>query len=259
MANSKKALSIVAYTLGGSDYLGVLKSFDFPVDITTDEGKTIAERYDKAVATKKSVTWSAEHEMKIAGAEITNLSVSVFSEGGNDLLAKLRSWDLDVSTKSKEGSGLAEVWKSPDATGTGFKLTSNNIIASSTLLVPQMVKAAQNGVSQLPVQVLFTAGSFNLSLACLLNTAGHKGDVDDLQELSLGWETRGTPTTVAGATLLQNILTGAAEITHVLNTGAGNYSGTSIIDSAKISVGDEKIVKESYRFSLEGALTLVSS
>jgi hypothetical protein len=252
----KYAGDLTAYTLDATSVLDVFTNVSFKVSAQVEEGKGGAARHSKAVPVKRSFEASTELMRDVSGTRQTTLTLTVANIVA-DVLAKIRTLNINISTASQECSGRADGFMTYQSTGTKFtgSATLQILDADSTTLMETLNNAT---LSSVETTLSVSIGGMVLVLPVTLTTAELRTERDGLILVNIDFEQRGTPTTSTGNTLWTTALTGDTLVTFVATiTTIGTYTGTTLVESASLTIPETGIVTESYTF--KGMGTLVKS
>jgi hypothetical protein len=247
------ALDITALTIAGTDYDDRIISCDFSPEVTTEEGKSINERYGQAVATKRKNTFSIEMLRGASDARKTALDMSVFTIGGVAYIDDIESFDISIDTGAKDGSGIKDGFTFPNSISTNYEIRGTAFVTTTALLTALANNAT---LSNIKVAVSITHGGDTFQVPGLLSAAIHKMERDDIQKVDFTIKGRGAPTAVTGHGIIVDIMTGDAVVTYDLVTGANEYSGSALITKASISCASGQIIKDRFDFECQGAPTI---
>lgn len=254
MGNRKTALDVALFTIASTAYLGDLRTADLNIENLTVEAKSVAVRYNTAKVAKRKFTFSGQLHRTASSVRKTNLDVSVYSIGGTDWLADLRSANISITTAHQEGSGVGDAYEYPVATGTDVEITAKMLISSSATTT--IMTTAGGAVSGLDVTVAITAGGVTVSVPAVLSVVKHSWGVEGTQELDVTLKLRGTPTTFTGPVLAVSAVTGTASVAYSIQTGLESYAGTALILSGQIAIEDGAIISETYELQGQGGPTI---
>lgn len=251
----KTHLDVADVTLfSAGDYLGLFKTLDLNLDPTTENGRTVSQRYELTEVTKKKGTFSIQ-ELITNTTRQTGLNITIFSVGGTSYLGTLRTGQLEITTESADGSGGADEWEYPYAGGTSYRVTGELQIASTANFATLMASA---GVSGLNLAVSLAFGGLVFQAPMKLSAVGHSINVDNvIQTQNITLMGRGTPTSVSGGTgILARIATGTAVVAYSINTGANQYAGDALITKSTFGFGNGQILTANHEFAMQGAPTV---
>lgn len=254
------AANLTTYTLNGTSQLSYFENVAVEVAATTEETKGGAARHALAQVVKRKFSVQTGIMNNASSVIKAALDLSVFSIGATDLKAFLRTFDITINTANQECSARADEFETFQATGTKFSGRFNLQIsdtATSTLI--DTVNGTRSGLA---TTVSVTIGATVIVLPIILTKATQKVERDGLITVDCEFEQRGTPTTITGNTLLAKILTGDSLVTAVVAftnndsspASMGTYTGSTLIESATLSIPETGIVKESYTFKGLGQL-----
>lgn len=239
--------------------LGKFKAMGLSPEIVTADGRAVSQRYGNEVETKRRMAFTID-ELITSGSNVrqTNLQISVFSIGGEDILFRLRGGSLSVDTVTDEVSGVADLFESEVAVATNFQIDSNYRVD----LNPAFMQTILDGASaDLKVTALVNLGGVQATLPCLLKTGSLSIDSSKAQMENVTLANAGTPSSVSGNPLLVSILTGTGAFGYSFQTSSGTggaaVSGNALLKSTRISFDNAAIIGASHSFVGLGQPTVV--
>jgi len=250
------------FSFDGQDFIGSWKTFDYGIEMTTQEGQSSSSRYVKKQATKRKKTFSLTvfHPAASGTDRASNLSASVYTIGGSDYLGDLKSATLTLTTKTSEGSGAVELDSYPVAGGTDLQITASHLVSSSAALVA--LASQSETLSDFEVTVAFTVAGLAFSAPMLLSAASLKlteGGAVQMEDVT--FELHGDITAPTGSTtgakhLFVLIATGTASLIYSVDTGSLTETGYALITKATLTYQDAQIVEDQFEFTCQGLGTV---
>jgi hypothetical protein len=250
MAVRKNALNVAVFTLGGTNFLGDTKSWDFQVDVTDDDCRVATDRYHTSVPVKKKLEFTIERIPHVLGICQSNLSISVYTVGGTSFLGELESGSISITTDTADGSGVSDIWEFPNAVGTDVEIQTNNFVTDNADLF-QLAMA--NNVSAIQVDVVLNLGPVSITLPMTMTSASHSIEEGQLQMQNVTFKLQGEPDSASGDAVVLEILTGDAYVTWVCDTDAGEYTGDGLITQTTINFNGAQLQSLQHTLANQGA------
>ena len=252
----KTHLDVSAWTVGGTDFIGLFKNASVDIEAMTQEGRAVSQRYGLAIPVKKNVSFSFDELITSSGGGAirqSNLNITVFSIGGTSYLGTLDSGSLKITTVCKDGSADPDEWEFNYAMGTEYEVEAELFVATSATLLTAIAAA---GITGLLVAVSISLGGSVVALPMTLTKGSHTTGEGEFQKQKVSLKGRGAPTTATGNPLVVSILTGTASIAYSLNTGANTYAGDAIVKESGFTWANSQLITASHAFAGSGAPTV---
>lgn len=234
--------------------LGVLKAFAFQADNDEVDAAGLADRYELMLNVKQGQ--SVDFTTFIAGSgepALTNLDVSLWELGGTNYLGSIRSGKLEVATVSREASGIASAYKSPNSTRTKVKLSTQKLVLSNVAFLGTLLTGA---VTAFDVTAAVTWGSAAFSMPMTIKSAVQRVEREEVQLEEVVCTGKGTPTGPADNSLLGNILLGTSQVALATDTGGGQYNTGegmwALITKLTTQFADAGCIEQSGQFVFQG-------
>ena len=256
MSLRKSALDVSLFTLGGVDFKGTVKSWDFNTEVITDDCRVAVERYHAAIAVKKRLEFTISRIPHVADACQSNLDISVFSVGGTSYLGALESGSMRITTDGVDGSGVADLWEFINAVGSDVEIQTTLKVSTQAALFQL---ASANNSSGVAVEVILTIGETTVTLPMTMSAASHKIEEGALQMQDVTFKLRGTPVDVDGDAMVIEILTGDAYVSWAIDSEAGQYSGNAIITQTTLSFNNSQLQSLEHTLVNQGAPSITTS
>jgi hypothetical protein len=262
------ALNMAAFTVtpnvGGSPgpvaMLGLLKTFGAKADNDQVDAAGLADRYELAMNVKQGQTIDFTTFLEgSAEPVLTNLDVSLWELGGTNYLGSIRSGKLEVTTVGKESSGIASAYKSPSATRTSVRLTTQKLVLSNVAFVGQLISGT---VASFDVAASVTWGTAAFVMPMTIKSAKHTVAREEMQFEEVVCVGKGSPTGPSDNSLLGNILLGAAQVALAIDTGGGQYDTGSgmwaLITKLTTEFADANCIEQTGQFVFQGPATFAT-
>lgn len=254
MADRITALDVTNLSVAGTDWKDRLIDLNYGFEIQTEEGKSLQERYGQAVTTKIRNTFSLEMLRGASLSRETSLDVSVYTIGGNANVGTLESGEISVTTKSEDGSGVADKFTFPNSVGTDIEIRGTLFITTTAL---DVTTAGSGTLANLKVACTVTINANAVVISGLIKSAVHKVTRDGIQRWDVTISLRGSGSlAAAGQTILVDAITGDGIVTYSLATGANTYAGNALITRAAVSWSNGSVIKDRFDFEGQGTPTL---
>ena len=172
---------------------------------------------------------------------------------------------MRVTNGTRDGSGIADKFKFPNAVDSQFEVQATLLIPSATVLHAIMVDAASATVAHKAMAFTMTIGGVEVTCNCVLVSARHSASRGELQTIDVTLRSQGTPTKpVTAGSIYTMAITGSAATTFWLDTEAGQYGLTgaklpAICTECSFSFSNGSIVENDFTFEIQGAPTLTTS
>jgi hypothetical protein len=242
--------------------LARLKTTSIMAENDQIDGRGIADRYELGMNVKQgqSVDFTVFQIGPSAGSGgeplATNLDVSLWTIGGTAFLGLLRSGSLEITTATKEGSGVSAAYKYPVAVGTKVQLTSQVEVGTYSGWMNTLLTGVATAFD---VTASATIGGEAFSMPMTMKSGKHTVDREEIQQVEMVLTGKGTPTGPTGNSLIGNILLGSAQVALAIDTGGGSYSTASmmfaLITKLNVKVEDAQIIEISGTFEFQGPAT----
>jgi len=257
------ALNFAAFTVtpnaGGSPasvaMLAYLKTFAFEPQNKQADAGGLADRYPVMLNVKQSQPIDFTAFVPSSGSEpvLTNLDVSLWTLGGTAFLGSVRSGSLEVTTVSRDASGIASAYESPSATRTIVQLKTQKLIVSDVSFVSTLLSGS---VSSFDVAAAVTFGGAAFAMPMTIKSARHIVDREELQLEDVVLTPKGAPTGPSDNSLLGNILLGTSQVALAIDTGGGQYSTAesawALITKLTTRFQDGACLEQSGQFVFQG-------
>lgn len=250
MATRKSALDVSLFTLGGVDFLGSTKSWDFQVDVTDDDCRVAIDRYHTSKPVKKKLEFPIERIPHVDDVCQSNLNISVYTVGGGNFLGELESGSISITTDVEDGSGIANLWEWPNSLGTDLQLQANHFVTTNADLFQELLA---NNITDIQVEVVVNLGPVAITFPGTMTSGNHSIQEGQIQMQNVTFKLRGEPDAATGDALVLEILTGDAYVSWVCNTDAGEYSGNAIITSTTITFNGSQLQSMEHTLANQGA------
>ncbi len=264
---AKTSLNMVAFTYTPNASgtppavtdLARLKTFSASAENDQKDGGGMATRFPYFLNVKQGQTIDFTVFANNAGSSppepiLTNLDISVYTEGGTSYLGQLRSATIEVTTVNKEASGIASAYKSPGATRTQVQFTAKKLILTNAVNMPLLINGV---VGNMDVTVVITFGTWSFSMPMTIKSGKHTVDREELQMEDVVFTAKGTATGPSDNSLLGNILLGTSQVGLALDTGGGQYNtGTAmwaLITKLTVKFDDGDLIEQTGQFQFQGA------
>ena len=248
-------LSLVAFVVGTNDLLARLRTADLAFDNEQAEGKGARDRYDYAMNVKQGQKLDFTVFKDATGKPGTNLNVTVWTIGGTDFLTSCRGGNLSVTTKTDEGSYIAEFNKVPVAVGTGCEISIETMQFTNAALARTM---AAGTVASFDVTVVITYAGETFNAPMTLKGTVVKVDREKITMQNATLTLKGTPTAPNTTTLLGAILLGTAAVGLAYDTGGDAwYTGEGqycLITKLDIRFADAAIIEQTGTLEVQGPI-----
>lgn len=250
-------LDIVAFDLGTGHYVALLKMIDLQADNDLVDAAGIKERYEYNLAVKQGQKADfTVHVLNTATTPVpsSNLDVSLWSIGGTDWIADLRSGTISVTNKSKEASSLASAYKKPGLLQTAVEISTDKLISSSATLFDSLLTGASSAFN-VDVQIGFAGQTLHLPMILKAGSIHEERGDYAMEKVTLAMQ--GTPSG-GGSGLLALALTGSGSVGLSLNTGFKTYSTASgqvgVLTKLTTTMNDGALIEQSGTLEIVGAL-----
>lgn len=250
MSLRKSALDVLVFTLGGTDFLGSTKSWNFDIGVIDDDCRVAIERYHSSTPVKKKLEFSIERIPHVVGICQSNLNVTVNTVDGASFLGELDSGSITITTDTADGSGVGDLWEYQNALGTDVEIQSSYFVSDDADL---FILAGQNNITSVQVDVVLTLGGTSVTLPMTMTAASLHIEEGQLQMQNVTLKLRGEPTAVSGDAMVVEILTGDAYVSWAIETGAGDVSGNALVSGTTINFNNAQLLSMEHTLANQGA------
>jgi hypothetical protein len=256
---------ISVVTFGGVALLGLFDDVTYSVDETQVDGSALSRFGKCAQGTKLSGNFDCKvMDSKTSPTRVSHLDLTVFSLGGTDYLAVVRSISLKESFEGKQKAGLGSLFKRPQNIRKDFsaeiELDCADGTASAIMALMHSATASDRNVA-----LSFTLNSIATTIPMRIQKVSHKGSRNDLQTLAISLMGRDPgasayPTAPTGTTSLYekflNDFRTELSFTYTSKTSSGfSVTGNCIPASLAVEIQDEALLYYSYSFDSVGTVT----
>lgn len=257
MSTPLTSLNFAAFSLGGSDMLGLLKTFSFTAVNEQVDAAGLADRYTSYQTVKQEQTADFTVFMPLSGGgRATNLDITLWSIGGTAYLGSVRQGVIRITTIDRDRSGIADAFQLPNATRTQVEVVVSKLVIVSTPFISTLMTGV---ISSFDVTAAITFGGVAFSCPMNLKSARHTVDREELQMEEVVMTLTGTPTGPSDSSLMGNILLGTSLVTLSADTGGGVYgmgSGQSaLIRKLNTVFKDAALIEQSGTLAIQGGAT----
>ena len=238
--------------------LAYLKAFTFePQNKQVDAGG-LADRYPVMLNVKQAQPLDFTVFMPNTGTPpvepvLTNLDISLWSIGGTAYVGSVRSGSIDVTTITKEASGIASAYQSPSATRTNVQVKTQKLVVGNVAFLGNLLTGA---VTSFDVTAAITFGGVAFTMPMTIKSARHSVDREEMQLEDVVLTPKGAATGPSDNSLLGNILLGTAQVSLVADTGGGVYSTSegawALITKLNTRFQDGACIEQSGQFVFQG-------
>lgn len=259
-------LDITTLSIGGNSYLRNAEGVSFDFAFMLDDAHGIAMRHKHRVATKQRNTFSVPMFRFTGGRPRTNLDVSLFDFGTAELLGDLKSGSIRVTTDIEDGSGDNDRYTFPNAVGTDVEV-SGSLLARGGAELAILDAIGDGALTSLEVTMAVTIGSVAFAMPMVVSRASLSKQRTAIQKWDITMEPQavasssyGITQDMAGVPLMQSILSGSAFAAFsVITAGGLTLSGNAILTSGECSWNDQAVVRDSFDFEVQGALSVAET
>jgi hypothetical protein len=256
---------ISVYTVGGVALVGLFEEVTYSVDETQVDGSAMARLGKCAQGTKLKGHFDCKlMSTKSSPTRVSHLDLSVFTLGGTDYLAVVRSISLKGTYEAKAKAGLGSLFMRPQNVKKDYsadvELDCADGTASALMTLMHSATASDRNVA-----LSFTLNGIANTIPMRIQKIAHKGSRNDLQVLSVSLMGRDPgssayPTAPTGTTTLlekfYNDFRTELAFTYTSKTASGfSVTGNCIPASFEISIQDEALEYENYAFDSVGTVT----
>jgi hypothetical protein len=234
--------------------LGVLKAFSASADNDQVDSGGLADRYERMMNVKQGQT--IDFSTYLAGNSqpvLTNLDIALWELGGTDYLGSIRSGKLEVTTESREASGIASAYRSPSATRTKVRLHTQKLVVSNVAFMGTLLAGATGSFD---VTASVTWGDVAFSMPMTLRSGKHRIEREEMQMEEVVCTGKGTPTGPSDHSLLGNVLLGTGQVALAIDTGGGQYNTGSakyaLITKLSTTFRDAECIEQVGQFVFQG-------
>jgi hypothetical protein len=256
-------LDITTLTIGGTSYLRNAEGVSFDFGFPLDDAHGIAMRHKHRVATKRRNTFTVPMFRFTNSRPRTNLDVSLFDFGTEELIGDLKSGSIRISTDVEDGSALADGYTFPVPVGTNVEVSGSLLVRGGAELA--ILDAIGDGaLTDLEVAMAVTIDGIAFAMPMVVSSAALSKQRGALQKYDITMEPQATMTSnygitqdMAGVALMQSIISGSAFVAFsVVTTDGLTLSGNAILLSGECTFDDQAVVRDSFEFEVQGALTV---
>ncbi len=255
-------LNMAAFTVtpnaGGSStsvaMLGLLKAFSMTADNEQVDSGGLADRYERMMNVKQGQV--VDFTTFLSGSPqpvLTNLDIALWEFGSTNFLGSIRSGRLDISTESREASGIASAYKAPSATRTKVKLTTQKLVLTNVAFLGTLLTGS---AASFDVTASLTWGGTAFVMPMTIKSAKQRVERDEVQLEEVVCTGKGTPTGPSDNSLLGNILLGTSQVALAIDTGGGQYNTGSgmwaLITKLSTRFADAACIEQVGQFMFQG-------
>ena len=258
-------LDVTAYSVGGGSQLALLKNLALIADNDQQDGAGLSDRYEVNQVVKQGQTWdfTSFFPSLTSGLQASNLDVTLWSIGGTAFLGLLRSGSIEVTTVTKERSGIAAAYKFPNPTRTKIQVSCDLLtVTNGTTAFAEFANMLTDTVTGFNVAVAITfAGE---AYVCPMNLKYGKATWarDEMTMENLVLTGQGTPTGPSDSTLLGNTLIGTGLVAlDFVNSGGEFKTGSgqsALITRLSTQFSDAQLIEQTGTFAIQGAMTYIA-
>ena len=255
----KTSLNVSAFALGGTDSLAILKTYGLMADNDQVDAGGLANRYEYHLNAKQGqqidfVVW----QLNGSGVPSTNLDVSLWTYGSTAYLGRLRSGAINVTTTTKEASGIAMARKSPQSVRTTYEVTADFMVVSYPEITSSIIVDGATITFDATVQI--TVGGVAFSAPMTVKSTKFAIDRGELQMENVTMSSKGTPTGPTDGSLLALILTGTALISISIDTSGKTISAANnaLITKLNVPFADGALIEMQGSLNLLGGSTVAA-
>lgn len=259
-------LDITALTIGGNSYLRNAEGVSFDFGFPLDDAHGIAMRHKHRVATKRRNTFTVPMFRYTNARPRTNLDVQLFDFGTEELLADLRSGSIRITTDTQEGSGLADEDTFPLPVGTNIEV-SGSLLARGGADLTVLAAIGDGALTGLEVTMAVTINGVAFAMPMVVSSASLSKQRGAPQAWEITMEPQATMTSdygitedMAGVPLFQSLISGSAFAAFSVVTADGlTLSGNSVLLSGECAFDDQAVVRDTFEFEVQGALSVAET
>lgn len=248
-------LDVASASIGGASVLAELRGVTCEIINEDEDSRTVADRHGEVEIVKRDLTITADMFVVVGGAKKSGLDLATVSFGATPYVGDVTAGSLRVSTDNVEGSGAADDWRFPIATGTQFE-------GELTMLIPDAATTSLfalggGAISGLAVTLtlLGATGGFDFVCAIKIVSVVKRIERQGAVELTVRVKQAGAPT-VSGDTHLVDILTGDSVAAYSFDDGCDAWSGNALITECTLEIGQAAIQTKSLTLKNQGAPTI---
>lgn len=259
-------LDITALTIGGNSYLRNAEGVSFDFNFPLDDAHGIAMRHKHRVATKRRNTFTVPMFRFTNSRPRTNLDISLFDFGTEELLGDLKSGSIRISTDVEDGSGIADEYTFPVPVGTTVEV-SGSLLARGGAELPILDAVGDGALTDLEVVMAVTIDGVAFAMPMVVSSAALSKQRGAIQKFDITMEPQATMTSnygitqdMAGVALMQSLISGSAFAAFSVVTDGGlTLSGNAILLSGECTFNDQAVVRDSFEFEVQGALSIAET
>jgi len=235
--------------------IGLLKAFTARAENDEVDAGGLADRYELMMNVKQGQTIDFTTFLASTGSEpvLTNLDISLWELGGTNYLGSIRSGKLEVTTANREASGIASAYKSPSATRTSIRLTTQKLVLTNVSFLGTLLS---DSVSSFDVAAAITWGGVAFAMPMTIKSAKHTVDREEMQLEEVVCTGKGAPTGPSDNSLLGNVLLGTSQVALAIDTGGGQYNTGSgmwaLITKLTTEFADANCIEQKGQFVFQG-------
>lgn len=259
----KTNLHVTAFNANG-DILAKLKGWTVGTELTTEDGKGMADRFAKHIPTKRATKVSCELLHYVDTVPGSMLNIDVFTFDGSSILGNMKSATVTVSNSEAEVSGGADGDTEPNEAGTDITIEGEFVIASTADIMASLIdETVANWIANLVgTVVLSEAATVIFQAPMILTACEHIGQDRSAQRVRATWKLHGavtTPSSGASTSLLKAAIYDPDSLSFYCTTGANAYASVGtpaagLITQATLSYADGALTKEQFELAIAGPL-----
>lgn len=267
MSARSTILDVSVFTIGGTDFLGSYKDAEYRVNVAEDDGKPASRAGASAQPVKRSaVLRTTAMSVISAPAKVTNLHLDALSVGGVAMKANVRGGSFSGTMQHDEGSGDDDEWAFPNFVGKDYGANLQLAVpATFDATIEALLHAAD--ADGLDVVFIVTLNGVAIEVPMLITDCAHlfrEGAIQMLDATLAGRspDSGNYPTAPTGTTTIlekafnapQTAL--AVALTNKAGIGLGRArTGNFLFSSFGFDFNDQAVVKTTYEFASQGAVT----
>lgn len=255
MSARQTHLDVATATLGGSSILGELRDVSIEIINEDEDSRTVAVRHGAVEIVKRDITITAAMFVAVSSAKKAGIDVATISFGVTPHIGDVTAFNLRITTDNFEGSGVADDWRFPCASGTQFEGELTMLIADGA--ASSLFATAGGAISGLGATLAIVAATSGFDLSCAIKIVSVVKRIERQNgiELTVRIKQNGTPT-VSGESHLVDILTGDSVMAYAFDDGVDAVSGNALITEASLEFGQAALQLKNVTLKNQGTPTI---
>jgi hypothetical protein len=251
----------VAYSLDGSNRLGVLRRFGMSSAGNLVDGSAGNSSVFKGCEVSRTIKHSFTLLEDASGScRATNLNLTVLTIGAVDRLASFKSGTVGMSLSgSASVRPTATLKERMQALQRKFTVAGTFRVDDGVSLIDLETIANSNTPADRDVTVLVTIAGIAFSIPMTIETFDFNSEHNAVQEFTATLVSRDVASTPTGTSIYAVAFTGDGLLTLASDLGSGNRSGTGLVESLSITIPEAGLMEVTGTMTMQGGMTLATS